>query len=71
MSLLNKFKQTFQIEDTGVDFLIDDVSDLCPHYVKCNKTCFASKHCKVRDFYERYPDYEFLGVGAATEVPGV
>jgi len=43
---------------------------LCDYWAKCQRTCGRDKDCGTKRFYDKYPDYEFLGIGAMTVVPG-
>lgn len=70
--LISRLRKTFKLEDVEVELFLDKQAGLCQYWAKCrNKTnCSEQEDCKIKDFYNRYPNYEFLGIGAATEAPG-
>lgn len=35
---------------------------LCPYTPECNRRCINDEDCKIRRFYEKYPDYKSLMV---------
>jgi len=67
--LISRFKKTFHLDDLDVEMCLNEEDELCEYWIKCKKNCFADKPCAIKRFYNKYPDYEFLGIGAATEPP--
>jgi hypothetical protein len=42
---------------------LDDIK-LCPYTTECNRRCIDDTNCRVRRFYDRYPNYKELNIGS-------
>jgi hypothetical protein len=57
-----------RLEDLPEDMTPVAELSLCRYATDCKKECSGDTSCRIKNFYERYPDYKSLGIGASTEV---
>ena len=42
---------------------------LCKYWQDCQRVCSSNKECGTKRFYDKYPEWEYIGVGAMMIVP--
>ena len=47
-----------------LDHYLNVQDNLCDYWAECKRACPRDKDCATKRFYERYPEWRELGVGA-------